>query len=51
MPGVEIGEGTTIGAGAVVTRSIPPRCVAVGNPCKVLRYLDEKKNNDLKENK
>ena len=51
LPGVEIGEGTTIGAGAVVTRSIPPRCVAVGNPCKVLRYLDEKKNNDLKENK
>ena len=47
LPGVEIGEGTTIGAGAIVTRSIPPRCVAVGNPCKVLRYLDEKKNNSI----
>lgn len=39
LPGVEIGEGTTIGAGSVVTRSIPARCVAVGNPCKVIRKL------------
>lgn len=39
LPGVEIGEGTTIGAGSVVTRSIPPRCVAVGNPCRVIRQL------------
>lgn len=41
LPGVEIGEGTTIGAGSVVTRSIPPRCVAVGNPCRVIRELKE----------
>ncbi|MDO4160565.1 MAG: sugar O-acetyltransferase [Prevotellaceae bacterium] len=40
LPGVEIGEGTTIGAGSVVTRSIPPRCVAVGNPCRVIRKLN-----------
>lgn len=39
LPGVEIGEGTTIGAGSVVTRSIPSRCVAVGNPCRVIREL------------
>ena len=39
LPGVEIGEGTTIGGGSVVTRTIPPRCVAVGNPCKVIRKL------------
>lgn len=39
LPGVEIGENVTIGAGSVVTRSIPPNCVAVGNPCRVLRYL------------
>lgn len=39
LPGVEIGEGTTIGAGSVVTRSIPARCVAVGNPCRVIRQL------------
>ena len=36
---VEIGEGTTIGAGSVVTRSIPARCVAVGNPAKVIKRL------------
>lgn len=40
LPGVEIGEGSTIGAGSVVTRSIPPRSVAAGNPCRVLRSLD-----------
>lgn len=39
LPGVEIGEGCTIGAGSVVTKDIPPRCVAAGNPCKVLRFL------------
>lgn len=41
LPGVEIGEGTTIGAGSVVTKNIPQNCVAVGNPCKVLRYIEE----------
>lgn len=39
LPGVEIGEGTTISAGSVVTRSIPPRCVAVGNPCRVIKQI------------
>ena len=39
LPGVTIGEGTTIGAGSVVTRDIPARCVAAGNPCRVLRRL------------
>ncbi len=39
LPGVEVGENVTIGAGSVVTKSIPPSCVAVGNPCRVLRYL------------
>lgn len=40
LPGVSIGDGTTIGAGSVVTKSIPARCVAAGNPCKVLRYIE-----------
>ncbi|MHB1224832.1 MAG: sugar O-acetyltransferase [Gemmatimonadaceae bacterium] len=39
VPGVEIGDGTTIGAGSVVTRSIGANCVAVGNPCRVIRQL------------
>ncbi len=39
LPGVTIGNNTTIGAGSVVTKSIPENCLAVGNPCKVVRYL------------
>jgi maltose O-acetyltransferase len=39
LPGVEIGDDVTIGAGSVVTRSIPARTVAVGNPCRVMREL------------
>jgi maltose O-acetyltransferase len=38
-PGVTIGENTVIGAGAVVTRDIPPNVLAVGNPCRVIRPL------------
>jgi maltose O-acetyltransferase len=39
VPGVEIGDNVTIGAGSVVTRSIPANCVAVGNPCRVIKNL------------
>jgi maltose O-acetyltransferase len=39
LPGVTIGEGSVIGAGSVVTRDIPPRCVAVGAPAKVVKKL------------
>ncbi len=39
LPGVEISDGTTIGAGSIVTKSIPPRCVAVGNPCRPIRMF------------
>lgn len=35
MPGVTIGKGAVIGAGSVVTHSIPADAVAFGNPCKV----------------
>jgi maltose O-acetyltransferase len=38
-PGVRIGAGSVVGAGAVVTRDLPPGVVAVGNPCRVLRTL------------
>lgn len=37
LPGVTIGDNTTIGAGSVVSKSIPANCVAIGNPCKVIR--------------
>ena len=39
LPGVTIGAGSIIGAGSVVTKDIPPNCLAVGNPCKVIRRL------------
>ena len=41
MPGVTIGEGAVIGAGSVVTRDIPPYCVAVGAPCKPIKYFQQ----------
>lgn len=40
LPGVTIGENTTIGAGSVVTRDLPANVIAAGNPCRVLRSCD-----------
>jgi maltose O-acetyltransferase len=39
LKGVRIGRGSVIGAGAIVTRSIPPESVAVGQPARVIRQL------------
>ncbi len=39
LPGVTIGDNAVIGAGSVVTRDIPPNCVAVGVPAKIVRRL------------
>lgn len=41
MPGVRIGSNVVIGGGSVVVRDIPDGCVAVGNPCRVLRAITE----------
>ncbi len=41
LPGVTIGDGCVIGAGSVVTRSIPENSFAAGNPCRVIRTLSE----------
>ena len=40
-PGVEIGEEAFVGAGAVVTKDVPPRVVVVGSPARVLREVPE----------
>lgn len=42
LPGITIGENSVIGAGSVVTKDIPANVIAVGNPCKVLRSIDER---------
>lgn len=40
LPGVTIGAGTTIGAASLVTADIPPNCLAMGQPCRVVRALE-----------
>ncbi len=40
LPGVTIGKGSVIGAGAVVTKDIPPYSVAVGSPARVIRQVE-----------
>lgn len=40
LPGVSIGADSVIGAGAVVTRDVPPGVLAVGNPARVIRSLE-----------
>jgi UDP-2-acetamido-3-amino-2,3-dideoxy-glucuronate N-acetyltransferase len=41
LPGITIGEKAMVGAGAVVTKDVPSRAVVVGNPAKIVRYLDD----------
>lgn len=51
MPGVVIGRGATVGAGSVVTKSIPPYCVAVGVPAKPIKFywtIDEILEHEIK---
>ena len=41
LPGVTIGDNSVIGAGSVVTKDIPQNVVAVGNPCRVMREIND----------
>ncbi len=41
-PGVNIGKNSVIGAGSVVIHDIPENSIAAGNPCKVIRRIDER---------
>jgi UDP-2-acetamido-3-amino-2,3-dideoxy-glucuronate N-acetyltransferase len=41
LPGITVGELAMVGAGAVVTKDVPPRAVVLGNPAKIVRFLDD----------
>lgn len=41
LPGIHIGRSAMVGAGAVVTRNVPPFAVVAGNPARIVRYVDE----------
>ncbi len=43
LPGVTIGQDAMVGAGSVVTTSVPPGTVVVGNPARIVRYVDSGK--------
>ncbi|MBI3481182.1 MAG: WxcM-like domain-containing protein [Nitrosomonadales bacterium] len=42
LPGMEVGRGAMIGAGSVVTRSVPPNAIAMGNPAQIVGYVGTK---------
>lgn len=46
LPGATIGANTVVGAGAVVTKDLPPNVLAVGNPCRVVREITEQDRHD-----
>lgn len=48
LPGVTIGTQAMVGAGAVVTRSVPPNAIVVGNPAKIIGYVDARQDNSRK---
>lgn len=44
LPGITIGHNAMVAAGAVVTRSVPPNAIVVGNPAKIVGYVDADRN-------
>ncbi len=42
VPGITVGDNVVIGAGSVVTKDLPSDVVAVGNPCRILREINER---------
>ena len=48
LPGITIGQGAMVGAGSVVTHSVPSHAVVVGNPARIVNYTNALKTNDSK---
>lgn len=48
LPGVKIGRRAVVGAGSVVTKDIPPYCVAVGNPARIIKKYNEESKSWVK---
>lgn len=46
LPGLRIGRGAMVGAGAVVTRSVPPHAIVVGNPARIVGYVGDARDGD-----
>lgn len=42
LPGITVGEGAIVGAGAVVTKNVPPRSIVAGVPAKIIGHRDER---------
>ena len=49
LPGLSIGQNAMVGAGAVVTRSVPANAIVVGNPARIVRELSEKEIAKIKK--
>ena len=43
LPGIRIGKGSVIGAGAIVTKDVPPFSICVGNPARIIRSRNDPK--------
>ena len=41
LPGVRIGRGSTVSAGSVARKDVPPGCLVVGNPARVICVIDK----------
>ncbi|TNF36669.1 MAG: isomerase [Gammaproteobacteria bacterium] len=49
LPGLTIGQNAMVGAGAVVTRSVPPNAIVVGNPAHIVGYVNAKDRKDAEK--